>query len=64
THLLSSSELPSRSPAVAVGLLAHARSMRLPSALPVVRGKRRRDNLILRLTRKMFAKGEVERDHV
>lgn len=64
TQLLSSSELPSRSPAVAVGLLAHARSLRLPSALPVVRAKRRRDNLILRLTRKMFAKGEVERDHV
>ena len=37
THLLASSELPSRSPAVAVGLLVHARNLLLPSALPVVR---------------------------
>jgi cell division protein FtsA len=64
THLLAGSELPSRSPAVAVGLLAHGRDLALPAALPMVRSKRRRENLLVRFTRKVFAKGEVARDHV
>ncbi|HUK12621.1 MAG TPA: cell division protein FtsA [Thermoanaerobaculaceae bacterium] len=64
THLLASSELPSRSPAVAVGLLAHARSLLLPSSVPVVRERRRREGLLSRWTRKVLAKREVERDHV
>jgi cell division protein FtsA len=64
THLLASSELPARSPAVGVGLLVHARNLLLPSALPVVRNRRRREGLLKKISRKVFAKGEVERDHV
>jgi hypothetical protein len=64
THLLASSELPARSPAVGVGLLVHARNLLLPSALPVVRNRRRREGLLRKISRKVFAKGEVERDHV
>jgi cell division protein FtsA len=63
THLLASSELPARSPAVPVGLLVHARNLLLPSALPVVRNKRRREGLFKRISRRVFAKGEVDRDH-
>jgi cell division protein FtsA len=64
THLLASSELPARSPAVAVGLLVHGRNVLLPSALPLVRDKRRKDGLFTRISRKVFAKREVDRDHV
>jgi cell division protein FtsA len=64
THLLASSELPARSPAVGVGLLVHARNLLLPSALPVVRDRRRKEGLLRKISRKVFAKGEVERDHV
>ena len=63
THLLASSELPPRSPAVAVGLLVHARNLLLPSALPVVREKRRKEGLLTRVSRKVFSKREVDRDH-
>jgi cell division protein FtsA len=64
THLLASSELPARSPAVAVGLLVHARNLLLPSALPLVRDKRRKEGLLARISRKVLAKREVDRDHV
>jgi cell division protein FtsA len=63
TQLLASSELPTRSPAVAVGLLVHARNLLLPSALPVVREKRRKEGLLSRFSRKVFAKREVDHDH-
>jgi cell division protein FtsA len=45
TQLLASPELPSRSPAVAVGLLAHARTTRIPTALPALRGRWQREGL-------------------
>jgi cell division protein FtsA len=64
THLLASSELPARSPAVAVGLLVHARNLHLPSALPVVREKRRKEGLLSKISRKVLPKREVDRDHV
>ena len=64
THLLASSELPTRSPAVAVGLLVHARHRLLPSAVPMVGEKRRKEGLLSKISRKVFAKGEVDRDHV
>lgn len=64
THLLASSELPARSPAVAVGLLVHGRNLLLPSALPLVRDKRRKEGLLARISRKVLAKREVDRDHV
>ncbi len=64
THLLASSELPARSPAAAVGLLVHARNLLLPSALPVVRDKRHKEGLLSKISRKVFAKREVDRDHV
>ena len=63
THLLASSELPARSPAVAAGLLVHARNLLLPSALPVVRSKRSKESLFKKISRRVFAKGEVDRDH-
>jgi hypothetical protein len=63
THLLASSELPARSPAVAAGLLVHARNLLLPSALPVVRSKRSKEGLFKKISRRVFAKGEVDRDH-
>lgn len=63
THLLASSELPARSPAVAAGLLVHARNLLLPSALPVVRNKRSKESLFKKISRRVFAKGEVDRDH-
>jgi cell division protein FtsA len=63
THLLASSELPTRSPAVAVGLLVHARNLLLPSALPVVREKRHRESVFSKISRKVFSKREVNRDY-
>ena len=56
THLLASSELPARSPAVAVGLLVHGRSLLLPAAVPQVRERRRRAGLWTRISRKVLAK--------
>ena len=56
THLLASSELPARSPAVAVGLLVHGRNLLLPSALPLVRERRRREGVWSRISRKLLAK--------
>ncbi len=50
THLLASAELPARSPAVAVGLLAHARNLQLPSSRPVVRERRRQPGFLSRLS--------------
>lgn len=64
TQLLDSSELPSRSPSVAVGLLAHARSQILPDARPVVRVRHSRGNALSSLFRSIFTKKEVENDHV
>jgi cell division protein FtsA len=64
THLLASSELPARSPAVAVGLLVHGRNLLLPSWLPLVRDRRRKEGLLARISRKVLAKREVDRDHV
>jgi cell division protein FtsA len=63
THLLASSELPARSPAVPVGLLVHARNLLMPSALPVVRDRRRKEGLLKKISRRVFTKGEVDRDH-
>jgi cell division protein FtsA len=63
THLLASSELPARSPATAVGLLVHARNLFLPSALPVVRDRHHKEGLFRRISRRVFSKGEVDRDH-
>ncbi|MDD5562096.1 MAG: cell division protein FtsA [Thermoanaerobaculaceae bacterium] len=56
THLLASSELPARSPAVAVGLLVHGRSLLLPAAVPQVRERRHREGLWTRISRKVLAK--------
>ena len=64
TNLLASSELPSRSPAVAVGLLAYGKKLLVPSNIPVVRAQRRHDGFISRLTKKFMAKREVAHDHV
>jgi len=64
THLLESPELPARSPAVAVGLLAHGRRALLPSAGPVIRPRRRRAGLLSRLTKKIFAAREGTHDHI
>jgi cell division protein FtsA len=49
THLLASSELPPASPAVAVGLLAHARRAALPDAPPLVRPRPTRAGWLQRL---------------
>lgn len=49
THLLASSELPPASPAVAVGLLAHARRAALPDSPPLVRPRPTRANWLQRL---------------
>jgi cell division protein FtsA len=58
THLLASSELPGRSPAVAVGLLAHARNRLLPATLPVIHDVRGKEGLLARIRRRMlFRKG-------
>lgn len=64
TQLLDSSELPSRSPSVAVGLLACARSHIMPGARPVVRSRRSRGNPVLQFFRTVLTKKEVENDHV
>ena len=56
THLLASSELPARSPAVAVGLLVHGRNLLLPSAIALVGERRRRGNFWTRISRKVLAK--------
>ena len=64
TQLLSSSEMPSRAPAVAVGLLAHARRATAPAGLQVLHGRRSRDGLFSRLARKVMFKREVASDHV
>lgn len=50
THLLASSELPPASPAVAVGLLAHARRAALPDAPPLVRPRPLRASWLQRMT--------------
>ncbi|MGE5235055.1 MAG: hypothetical protein ACM3O7_01750, partial [Acidobacteriota bacterium] len=63
THLLDSSELPSRSPAVAVGLLAYGRRLLVPTTLPVVRAKRAKNGLIAKITRRFAAKKEREVAH-
>lgn len=52
THLLASSELPPASPAVAVGLLAHARRAALPDSPPLVRPRQARVGWLQRLTSK------------
>ncbi|MEW6336876.1 MAG: cell division protein FtsA [Acidobacteriota bacterium] len=63
THLLASSELPSRSPAVAVGLLAYGRRLLVPESVPVIRQARHTDGLLARLTRKLTARKEREVAH-
>lgn len=60
TQLLESSELPSRSPAAAVGLLAYATRSQLPAATPVVRIRTDRPNWLSRLARRVIAKKGVE----
>lgn len=58
THLLASSELPPASPAVAVGLLAHARRAALPDAPPLVRPRPPRASWLQRLTSRFsFSQG-------
>lgn len=54
THLLASSELPPASPAVAVGLLAHARRAALPDAPPIVRPRPTRGGWLPRIASKLF----------
>lgn len=53
THLLASSELPAASPAVAVGLLAHARRAALPDAPPLVRPRPARGGWLSRFLSKI-----------
>lgn len=60
TRLLANSELPSRSPAAAVGLLAYASRTRLPGATPTVQVRPRRSNVVAQLVRKLLAKKGVE----
>lgn len=64
THLLASSEVPSRSPAVAVGLLAHGRRAALPDAAPLVRPRKARAGLVTRFINQFFKFREVAHDHV
>jgi len=64
TQLLNSSEVPSRAPAVAAGLLAYARRCAAASGAQVLHGRRSRDGLLSRLARKVMLKREVARDHV
>ncbi|MFH1176161.1 MAG: cell division protein FtsA [Acidobacteriota bacterium] len=64
TRLLHCSELPSRAPAVAVGLLAYARSAVISSTAPLALQARSRDGLFSRLARKVLGKKEVAYDHV
>ncbi len=64
TSLLASSELPARSPAVAVGLLAYGRRLVVPDTVPVVRQRRRKEGLLSRFSRKFIGKREVAYDHV
>jgi cell division protein FtsA len=56
THLLASSELPSRSGAVGVGLLAHARDLAVGGGLPGLPGRRRGSGLMSRLKKFMTTK--------
>lgn len=60
TCLLANSELPSRSPAAAVGLLAYASGTRVLSATPPVRVRPKRSNAVSKLVRSLFAKKGVE----
>ncbi len=53
TELFSTPELPARSPAVAVGLLAYGSRSRMPSP-PVVTPRRRKPGLLSRLARKVM----------
>jgi cell division protein FtsA len=64
TQLLHSSELPSRAPAVAAGLLAYGRRALVTTDAPVVKARRQRDSLFSKLARKVLAKREVAHDHV
>jgi cell division protein FtsA len=65
TQLLGSSEVPSRAPAVAAGLLAHARrTASSAGASHVLHGRRSRDGLLSRLARKVMFKKEVASDYV
>ncbi len=56
THLLASSELPSRSGAVGVGLLAHARDLAVQGGLPGLQGGRRSKGLLGRIKRLLTTK--------
>ncbi len=60
TQLLANSELPSRSSAAAVGLLAYASRARLP-AMPTVHVRAGRASMLSRMVRKLLAKKGVDR---
>jgi len=67
TQLLQSSELPSRAPAVAIGLLVHARRLAAAGGATTLHGRRSRDGMLSRFSRfarKVMPKKEVARDHV
>ena len=64
TQLLNSSEIPSRAPAVAAGLLVHARRAAVAGGTQVLHGRRSRDGVLSRLARKIMFKREVASDHV
>ncbi len=61
TSLLESSELPSRSPAVAAGLLAHGRRLALPDAPAMLRTRRSSPGLLARILRRLRGNKEVAR---
>jgi cell division protein FtsA len=64
THLLHSSELPSRSPAVAVGLLAYGRRVMTQESAVLARPRRHAGGLLDKISKRLFAKREVAHDHV
>lgn len=64
TQLLNTPELPARSPAVGVGLLAYGTRAALPATAPLIKAKKRRTGKLVRLARKVFKPREVAHDPV
>jgi cell division protein FtsA len=62
TQLLNTPELPARSPAVAVGLLAYGSRASLPALAPHVKPRKTGAGLFSRLARKVISKREVTDD--
>lgn len=64
TQLFNTPELPARSPAVAVGLLAYGSRAALPALAPHVKSRKPAAGLLSRLARKIVSKREVRNDPV